>query len=194
MLGFLFGFACLYGIVRLARGGRGGACGGHYGRRFHGHHGHFGGHAWGDWDRRDRGDWGRESEGRGAWSRSKGLDFFVRRLFGALDTTPGQEKVIRAAVDEVKNELTAAEAVFARGKQSIIETVRSGSLDADATGEMFAEQDEQLRRIRTTFVGALAKISESLDASQREEFARIVSRWLGTVDGSVFRGVGPYRA
>ena len=88
MSGFIIGLVCLWGLSRVLRGRHG--CGpGWRGRGWH----------------------GRGWRGRG-WSGGgrAGRYWMLRRVFEKLDTTPGQEREIREAVDEVA---TVAEARFA---------------------------------------------------------------------------------
>ena len=90
MLGFIVGFASLYGLVRVIRGGRG-ACGG----------GHLHGGGWGGHQR----GWGGHSHGGhgGGWDGGRGGgDFWLRGISQKLDATPGQEKVIRQAMEDFK--------------------------------------------------------------------------------------------
>ncbi len=81
MFGFVLGTACLIGLVWVVRGPR--RLGSRYG-----------------WDSRRARD---EGERRGFGGRA-----FVRWLFERLDTTPGQERVIRAAVDDLMDSAHAA--------------------------------------------------------------------------------------
>src|SRR5579884_3245710 len=113
MFGFLFGTACLVGLVKTLRGGHchrgyghgcgaGGGCGPQGGcgaRGWGGHHGHWGGH-WGG------GHWGGGHFGGGP------ARFMLRGLFQRLETTPGQEKVILAAVDQVREKAREFKDVF----------------------------------------------------------------------------------
>ena len=85
MFGFVIGFASLVGLISVLRKGRcagrfhGGDCGHHH----HHHHGHGGP------------PWARHGRGPHRW---------MHRLFERLDTTPGQEKEIRAAVRDFMDE------------------------------------------------------------------------------------------
>ena len=174
MFGFVIGFLCLFGLIKVMRYGRGGACGGrmHGGWGHHGHHGH--------------GGWG----GRGGWQRGDGGgDFWLRGLYEKLDATPGQEKVIRAAVDEIKDAMKGARGELDTSRRDVAKAVRTGAVDEVQLGELFARHDEKLREVRKAFVGALAKVNEALDEDQRKQLADMLEGGFCRFGGFG----GPYR-
>jgi hypothetical protein len=171
MFGFVIGFLCLFGLIKVMRYGRGGACGGRMHGGWGGHHGHHGG--WGH-----RGGW-REGGGGG--------DFWLRGLYQKLDATPGQEKVIRAAVDEIKTAMQGARGELDTSRHDVAKAVRTGAVDEVQLGELFARHDEKLREVRKAFVGALAKVNEALDEDQRKRLADMLEGGFGRFGG------GPYR-
>ena len=183
MIGFLIGTACLIGLVKVVRAGRcasGGGCGsGWHGRGWgrHGHHGRWGGGGEGGWA---RGGWD-----RGGWA--------LRGLFERLDTTPGQEKVIKQAVDEVFAATSQGRGELEQTRRDIASALRSGVVDETAMGELFARHDEKLREIRKAFVGAIAKVNDALDEDQRKKLADLLERGLGGAGFGGWRGGGPYR-
>lgn len=182
MLGFLIGTACLIGLVKVVRYGRhGGACGG---RGWHGHHGWHGGH--GGWHGHHRGGWG-------GWGARGGGGFWLRGLFERLDTTPGQEKVIKQAVDEVMAATSAARGELEATRRDVAAALRGGIVDETQMGELFARHDEKLREVRKAFVGALAKVNDALDEDQRKKLADLLERGLGGRFGGFAGGGGPYR-
>lgn len=179
MFGFFVGTVCLIALfVVLKRGrrwGHGGRCGHGYGG-WHGHHGH---HGWGppgahEGDERPRPG--------GRWSR-----YGLRWLFERLDTTPGQEKVISEAAEEVFTAVRAARGEVGDTRKDLGRAVAADDLDLDAIGSAWARQDEKLATVREAVTGALAKVHDALDERQRKELARILG------EGG-FRGFGPYRA
>lgn len=169
MFGFFFGTACLIGfVVTLARARRAygyGGCG--PGRHGFGGRGGFGHHGWGD-------------GGRGGWDedgprRSRRGSWFLRGLFEQLETTPGQERVIVDAVDELRE---AARKVRGEGRQTLEDvgkSMKSPVFDEALFGDLFSRHDIALEGLRKAFVGAAAKIHEALDERQRERFARLLS-------------------
>src|SRR6476659_6155874 len=122
MLGFLIGTVCLIGLIKTLRWGRhghdgyGGGCGGGYGRR-----GWGGGDSWGDQDH--RGGWG------------GGRNVMLRGLFHRLDTTPGQEKAIKAALEELYEAARSARGEVSAARADVAKVMRSPAVDEVLFGE-----------------------------------------------------------
>jgi uncharacterized membrane protein len=196
MFGFVIGALSLIGLVKVLRRGYGygrmGACGGrgwhgqgwgHHGGGW-GHHGGGWGHHGGGWGHHG-GGWGRHESG-GHESRGRNA-FGLRWVFERLDTTPGQEKVIRQAFDEVREAMSSGQGELEATRREIAAAIRSGHIDETQMGELYARHDEKLRTVRTTFFGALAKVTEALDDDQRKTLADMLDRGQGGFFG------GPYR-
>ncbi|AKT39414.1 Spy/CpxP family protein refolding chaperone [Chondromyces crocatus] len=174
MVGFLIGTACLVGLFSmLRRGGWEGRCGGR---------------GWGgDWQGRFGGPW--DGEGGPPWSRGGGGGFQGRRrrmlgfLFERLDTTAGQEKVITAALDDLRSTAEAHRGELRRTRADVAAATRSPSFDETRLGELFARHDDALTTMRKELVGALAKIHAVLDDRQRERLADLLE------SGSFFGGM-----
>lgn len=177
MCGFLIGTACLIGLlVTLARG-RGGSCG--WGG------GGFGGGGCSSWSRHSRwADGGGSHHDHGGGGR-----WFLRGLFERLDTSPGQEKVILDAVNEVRAAGAAARGEIGKTRGDVAKAVRAASFDETLIGETFARHDSEMEAMRKALVGAMAKIHAVLDEKQRERLAEIIE------SGRPFFGGfgGPYR-
>ncbi|MBK6921376.1 MAG: periplasmic heavy metal sensor [Deltaproteobacteria bacterium] len=170
MFGFLVGAACVAGLFRVMRRRRGDygwhGCGDH---RHHSHHGHHSG----GWDG-GRGPWGRGGDDGG--SRTP---WWLRGLFSRLDTTPGQEKVIREVMNELRDEGRDLRGEFRKARGDLAGALRSEGVDETALGEAFARHDDALLRMRKGVVGALAKLHEALDERQR----RVLADWLESSRG-----------
>lgn len=165
MFGFLVGAACVAGLVRVMRRRHG------YGWHGCGHHRHRGHHfgGWvGGWDG-GRGPWG--GGGHDGGSRTP---WWLRGLFSRLDTTPGQEKVIREVINELRDEGRDLRGEFRKARGDLAGALRSEGVDETALGEAFARHDDALLRMRKGVVGALAKLHEALDERQR----RMLADWL----------------
>lgn len=189
MFGFFVGTACLIGLVyTLRRGG----CHGGYGYRQRARFAGCGSYddsscgSWGNQDvEGDRGGGGPfRSHGRGHWNHGAPpmAFFFLRRVFQALDTTPGQEKVIRAAVEELVAEANKHRGEVQKSREDIAKAMRSASFDETGMGELFARHDASLEALRKAVVGALAKTHEALDEEQRKRLADMIERaggWRG---------------
>jgi hypothetical protein len=147
MFGILFGILCVVAFVAVWRGGFRRRCyAGHgYGRRF----------------------------GRGG-RFMRGGHFGLYRLFEALDTSPGQEKAIRSALDEVRLSLVALRPRLKETRHSVAAALASDVFDADAMVQALDAPLHDVSQGRGAVVAAAAKIHEALDADQRRRLAR----WL----------------
>ena len=208
MFGFLIGTLSLIGLVKVLRAGSprmcgggwrsqgGGGCGGRgYGPGPWGHGrgggwGHGGGHSGGHWGRDERGP-DSDRETRADATRDAGPFGLIplRFLFQSLDTTVGQEKVIKAAYNEVKEAMRHGEGEAEATRTQIANAIRRGTVDETEMGELYARHDEKLRTMRTAFFGALAKVTDALDEDQRKKLADMLER---SERGGSHRG-GPYR-
>jgi len=169
MIGFAIGIACLVGLVAVIRRGRRAHWGRHYGYGHHHHH-HRGCHGHGrgfDEDRRLGPLW---------------------HLFERLDTTPGQEKVIREAVDELRDTARGMRREARQSGDDVSRAMRGESFDETVMGDMFARHDDRIRELQKALVGALARIHDALDEKQRKRLADFL-------ESGPMRGFGgPYRS
>jgi Spy/CpxP family protein refolding chaperone len=157
MFGFLFGAACLLGLTAtVARGRHDHHCGGHRSRGF--------------------------GRGRG---RGRGR-YFLNRLMDRLDTTPGQEKVIREAVETLMDDFHEARRDFRGSRTDVAQAIRAEVLDRASVEAIFDRHDQVIDRVRNSALDAFAKIHETLDQRQRKTLADIVE------SGPFGRGFGPF--
>ena len=163
MFGFLLGTACLVGLFWVLRGHRGHSCGGRF--------------------ERGRG-WRNDGEGRGGFGRGA----FMRWLYERLDTTPGQERVMRAAADDFIDHAHSARREVEASRSDVARAIRAESFDAEALGEAFAKHDSALSGLRNAAVEGLGKVHEALDDRQRARLAELVESGIGR------RWHGPYRS
>jgi hypothetical protein len=189
MLGFLIGTVCLVGLVKVLRRGHGwhggwrwgyaGCGGGGCGRAMDG----GSGRAMGRGGFHDDGDeWGPR------FSRRRPRGTFLRAIFERLDTTPGQEKFVAAAIDEVREAGRRLRGELSKSREDLAQAVRAEHFDAESLGLVFARHDEAIESMRKAFVGALAKVHDALDERQRARLADVLA------SGGSFRGFGgPYR-
>lgn len=162
MFGFLIGFACLVGLIAVLKSGR--RCG----RGWHG----------GGWRRRHR----------HGWRGHRGGSHFLGFVFDRLDTTPGQEKEIRGAVEELfeKRDELRREARATRG--DVAKLLRTETLDETILGELFARHDERLRDLQKAFADALGRVHQALDPEQRARLADYLAREDERGYGGPYRG------
>jgi Spy/CpxP family protein refolding chaperone len=165
MLGFIFGTVCLFGLLKVLRRGRGWVGYGH--------------HACGP---------GPSGYGPGAGSGPR--RWLLRSLFERLETTPGQEKAIMAALDELRENRKVVRDEMQQTRGDVGRAVASGLVDDGALEETFARHDRLLAQLRVSFVEALKKVTEALDERQRKQIADLLEGgFAGWRGGSR----GPYR-
>jgi hypothetical protein len=172
MLGFLIGIGSLIGLIAVLRAGRRGRCGG----------AGWGGHGWHHHGR--RGGWG----GWNAHHGGGGPRTWLRFLFERLETTPGQEKEIAAAVEELVAKAKELREEGNASRNDVAKVLRQESLDENALGELFSRHDDRLRDVQKAFAGALGRIHNALEPDQRARLAEMIE--------SAPRGFGfggPYR-
>ena len=125
-----------------------------------GRHGHHHGHHHGRHHHR-RGGF------RGRW---------MNAIFERLDTSPGQEKAIRAALDEI----------MARGRElrddthalrrAAADTLKNPVFDASALDDGLARQTVAVAELQKALVAGLATLHETLDDDQRRRLADFAMR------------------
>lgn len=147
MVGFIIGAVCVIGLVKALRHRRG-----WHGRWGYGGHG-FRGQAYG---------------GRRRW--------LLRGVFERLETTPGQEKAIVAALDELKENRRIVREEAQQTRDELARVVAGGLVDDAALEETFARHDRLLAQLRVSFVEAMKKAVEALDENQRKRVADILRR------------------
>jgi hypothetical protein len=201
MLGFLIGTVCLIGLFKVARRhhygyahfggpwGYGGGYGGGCGRARGWHHGGPGAYGRRDWD------WDDEDGGYSLWeARRGGGGFFgLRAIFARLDTTPGQEKAIKAAFAELREKARAVKDDARGMRGDIANALRGESLDAETLGTVASRASGAVDALRDAAIGALLKVHDVLDERQRAIAADFIES--GPRFGGGWRGRGgPYRA
>ena len=123
------------------------------GRRGFRHHGHWRGHGHGY-----------------GWGPRAALNALLARL----DTAPGQEKVIVAAVEEFMDRARESGRKVRDTRSELASSVRGERVDESRLADVFGRHDVALGDVRSAAVDALRKIHEALDERQRKLFADIV--------------------
>ncbi len=167
MIGFIIGAACAVGIAKMLRR-----------RAWYGHYGHGGyGHACGPAEgiRGFRG-----MRGPGMRSMRSPARWALRALFERLETTPGQERVILAALDELRENRKTVRDEAKQTRVDLAHAIEGGLIEDSTLEDAFARHDRTLAQLRVGFTEALKKVVEALDQDQRKELAR----WL---EGGFFR-------
>jgi len=172
MLGFIFGTVCLIALFNVARRH-------HHGWRF----AHGCGHGYGRWGGHDHGGFGGRHGGppwaRGGfdgppWARGGfGEGFLLRGLFSRLETTPGQERVIKDAFQKVRDAMREARAEW-RDTSELSSLLRGETFDRTAAEGVSGKADATFAKVRVVLVEALAQIHEALDDRQRRILADFI--------------------
>ena len=112
--------------------------------------------------------------GHGRGLRGGRARFVLNRLLDRLDTTPGQEKVIREAIDTLLDDLHDARRDFRGSRVDVAEVIRSQILDRGQVEAIFTRHDVVIDRVRQNALDAFAKVHETLDERQRNILADMV--------------------
>ncbi len=171
MLGFIIGAACVVGVARMLRR-----------RAWHAHFG-YGGYGPGCGPSMGYGGMGRRGH------RSPGGRWALRALFERLETTPGQERAILAALDELSENRKSVREEAKQTRVDVAHAVEGGLIEDATLEEAFARHDRMLAQLRVGFTEALKKVVEVLDEPQRKALAGWLEggfrgRWGGA--GSVW--------
>jgi Spy/CpxP family protein refolding chaperone len=136
------------------------------------------------------GGWGRF----GARSRGIGRSFWLRALFRRLDTTPGQEREIRAALEDLRDRAHDAKTGLPETRANIGKAMAGDTFDRSALEAASARFDATAEKMKDAFASALERIHGVLDPKQRVRLAEILSSGFGPWGRGGFRGKGgPYR-
>lgn len=168
MFGFVIGTLSLVALLKVVGSYRRGyrCAGGPEG--FGGWHGHRWGHRHGGW------------HGRRGWHHGGGWRrFALYSLFERLDATPGQEKVITAAMDELRTKLRAMREQWHSSKNNVAEAFRGDTLTESQTSELLSPFASHFDELRAATGEAMRKIHEALDPRQRGILADLMERGWG---------------
>jgi hypothetical protein len=148
MFGFFVGTLCVIGFVAVLR------------RRSWGRYGY------GYWGHRH--GWGHSHHHR----RCRGFGLYG--LFHQLDTSPGQEKVIRAAVEELRDTVSSFTPELRASRTEVANALRGEVFDAGALDGALDGRMVELRSLGSAATTMLGKVHEALDPDQRRRLARMI--------------------
>ena len=124
--------------------------------RRHWRHGHWGGHG-------------------GHW----GSSWIFRRVSEHLDATPGQEKVIESAVEDVFKAVRGMRDSLLTGRRDIATAFKSEAFDQEPLKQAFIKQDRAAEELQRSILVSLGKVHEALEPRQREALADLVENGFG---------------
>lgn len=100
--------------------------------------------------------------------------FIMHRILDRLDTTPGQEKVIREAIHDLKEEAWSLRREVRGTRSELADALRAPELDKAVLDRVFTKHDEVLEKLRASFVGTADKVHATLDERQRKQLADMI--------------------
>src|SRR5437016_3880174 len=123
--------------------------------------------------RRHRGWGGYGVCGRVGSRRGRG-GRFLRYVFERLETTPGQEKAVVAAVGELREAVDKMRDEMKVSRADLARVVQAPSFEPAALRDLFARHDGMIDDARKATVIMLGKVHEALDERQRKALAELV--------------------
>ncbi|MDF3067726.1 MAG: hypothetical protein K0R38_3327 [Polyangiaceae bacterium] len=115
--------------------------------------------------------------GYGGFRRGRGGfggRFFLRRVLERLDTTPGQEKVIREAIFDLKEEAYGLRGDMRSTRTDLAQALRAPELDKETIDRVFAKHDEVIEKLRASLLDTAEKVHTTLDEQQRKQLADMI--------------------
>ncbi len=107
----------------------------------------------------------------------------LRRLYQHLDTTPGQEKVIEGAVDEVERVTRRARGAFVTSGADFAQAFRGEHFDGAKLDERFTAQQTAIDEVKRAVREALQATHEALTPQQRARAADLMEFGPGALHG-----------
>jgi Spy/CpxP family protein refolding chaperone len=124
----------------------------------------------------DSGCHGRRRRRWSGWrGRGIGHSYWLRRVFVRLDTTPGQEREIRAAVEDLADRARDTKEAMRSTRESLARAVSGDTFDEAAFEAVSARADASAAQIKDAFAAAMKRIHATLDSKQRERLAELVA-------------------
>ena len=116
---------------------------------------------------------------------------FLWHVFERLDTSPGQEKEIRAALRELREEAWGLRSQWGATRTAAVDAFGADLFDEGPLDALFVEQDQKIAEVRNALKKTLQRVHDALDEEQRAELGSWLKRWGGGRRGR--RSWGPYR-
>jgi Spy/CpxP family protein refolding chaperone len=166
MFGVFFGTVCLVLLIVNLRRHR------------------YAGYGWG-WGHGDGSYYGyRHGPRWSGWGRSPKRRAF-QHLLERLDTTPGQEKVLRRTVETVRESLDDVGDDLKAARRALAQAIAGEELDQAALTSAIEKQEAIVNRVRVGLVEAVKTVHETLDGRQRRALAEWIAEGCSWRDLSV---------
>jgi Spy/CpxP family protein refolding chaperone len=127
--------------------------------------------------RRRRWGYGRGYGCGGHWGRTHRWGLYG--LFQELDTSPGQEKAIRAALGDFRRTWGELARGFDSARGELASTLREERFDAERLEASIESHSAELAQLTRAVSAAFGKTHEALDPDQRRRLARIIETGRG---------------
>lgn len=116
--------------------------------------------------------------GRGCHGRGHGR-YGLYGVLDRLDTAPGQEKAILAAVDELRDMTHPLHERVRQSRAELAGALRGDRFDDQAIDGVVRRHSEDLTALGAAFASSLRKVHDALDPEQRRKLARIIESGWG---------------
>lgn len=123
--------------------------------------------------RRGRHHFGHGHRGWHGGRRGMGGRFF-HRVLERLDTTPGQEKVIREAISDFREDAWSLKSEVRGTRSELAAAIRAPELDKALVDRVFAKHDEVIEKVRASFLRTAEQVHGTLDERQRKQLADMI--------------------
>lgn len=117
---------------------------------------------------------GGRRRGHFGFRRHFGGHFALRRVLERLDTTPGQEKVIREAIHDLQADARSLRSEVRGTRSELAEALRAPELDKVSIDRIFAKHDEIIEKLRASLLESAEKVHTTLDEQQRRQLADMI--------------------
>lgn len=120
--------------------------------------------------------WGRHGHGGRACRgrHGPGGRYWLHHVLDRLDTTPGQEKAIRGAVDEFSEEAQGLRREARSTRSEIANALRGSEVDEALLAQVFGKHDALLTRLRAAWLRTTHQVHATLDDRQRAKLADLL--------------------
>jgi Spy/CpxP family protein refolding chaperone len=109
--------------------------------------------------------------------------WMLRRLFQHLDTTPGQEKVVAAALENVERAGWQAREQLFRARTAYAKAMRAEPFDTAAVNEAFEAQQAAVDEVKKALREGMQSVHEALTPEQRARLADVLEFGPGRLHG-----------